>query len=92
MAIQCTGIQICGGSQHEHIINFRWAQDNTKNAGICTRTQMIALIERGGTAYVRDAYGNPAFLRVRASEGGIRYIQAQMDGVWSDTLLKLQRF
>ena len=92
MAIQCTGIQFDGGNHHEHIVNIRWVQDNTRNAGICTRAQMVTLIEKGGTAYVRDAYGNAAPLRVRMSEDGIRYVQAQMDGAWSDTLLALQRF
>lgn len=92
MAIQCTGIQLADGSGHERIAHIRWAQDNTNNAGICTRAQMVTLIERGGTAYVRDAYGNAAFLRVRIGEDGIRYVQAQLDGVWSESLLALPHF
>jgi len=92
MAIQCTGIQLAGGIRHEHIAHLRWTQDNTNNAGICTRAQMIVLIERGGTAYVRDAYGNAAFLRVRSGEDGLRYVQAQLDGAWSESLLALPHF
>lgn len=92
MAIQCTGIQLAGGNRHEHIAHIRWVQDNTNNAGICTRAQMIALIEKGGMAYVRDAYGNAAPLKVRLSQDGTKYVQAQMDGTWSDTLLALQYF
>jgi len=92
MAIQCTGIQLAGGIRHEHIAHLRWTQDNTNNAGICTRAQMVVLIERGGTAYVRDAYGNAAFLRVRSGEDGLRYVQAQLDGAWSESLLALPHF
>lgn len=92
MAIQCTGIKLTGGFGHEHIANFRWAQDATNNAGICTRAQMVTLIEKGGTAYIRDAYGNAAFLRVRIGEDGLRYVQAQLEGVWSESLLALPHF
>ena len=92
MAIQCTGIQLAEGNRHEHITNIRWAQDNTNNAGICTRAQMVELVERGGTAYVRDAFGNAAPLKVRISFDGVKYVQAHMDGSWSDTLLTLQHF
>jgi hypothetical protein len=92
MAIQCTGIQLAGGLRHEHISNIRWAQDNTNNAGICSRAQMVTLIERGGTAYVKDAYGNAAFLRVRIDEEGQRYLQAQLDGAWGESLLALPHF
>lgn len=92
MAIQCTGIQIAGGMRHEHVTNIRWHQDKTNNAGICSRAQMITLVERGGTAYVRDTYGNAAPLKVRVSPDGTKYVQAQLDGAWSDTLLALPHF
>ena len=92
MAIQCTGIQLVGGTRHEHIINIRWGQDGTKNAGICTLAQMIIFVERGGAAYVRDAYGNVAPLGVRVSADGDKYVQTQIDGAWSESLLVLPRF
>jgi hypothetical protein len=92
MAVQCTGVQLVGGFQHEHVANLRWCQDGTKNAGICSREQMVTLLEKGGTAYVRDAFGNVAFLGVRTSPDGEKYVQTHSEKIWTDNLLALPHF
>jgi len=53
---------------------------------------MVAFVEGGGEAYVKDARGDVAFLRVRTSVNGIKYVQTYADGIWSDNLLALPRF
>jgi len=91
MAVHCTGIQLVGGSRHEHIANIRWAQDDSNNAGICTRAQMVVFVERGGVAYVQDMFGNIAVLGVRVNDVGNKYVQTHTDKIWTDNLLALPR-
>jgi hypothetical protein len=53
---------------------------------------MVAFVEHGEVAYIRDAFGNVAFLGVRVSASGDKYVQTHADGVWTDRLLALPRF
>ncbi len=91
--VRCTGIRLsAGGYRHEHITNIRWIKDGTTDAKSSTRAEMVAFVEGGGEAYVKDDKGDVAFLRVRVSVAGNKYVQTQADGIWSDNLLALPRF
>lgn len=81
-----------GGYHHEHITLIRWVEDGTNTPKSSTRQEMVAFVEGGGRAYVRDARGDVAYLRVRISYAGNKYVQTYADGIWSDNLLALPRF
>lgn len=76
-----------GGEKHEHITHIKVAVNT-----VYTRAEMVAYVERGGRAYVRDASGDVAYLRVRTSSAGNKYVQTWADGIWKDNLLALPRF
>ena len=52
---------------------------------------MVAFVEKGGRAYVQDDDGDTAYLRVRQTANGSKYVQTYADGIWSDNLLALPR-
>jgi hypothetical protein len=81
-----------GGSHHEHISRIQWVEDGTTTKKDNTRAEMVAFVEKGGRAYVRDARGAVAYLGVRVSYAGNKYVQTYADGIWSDNLLALPRF
>jgi hypothetical protein len=72
---------------HEGITRFGWI-DQTDKRGAFTREQMIAYLERGGKAYVRDRYGDTAMLVVR-DRLGRKYVKTVADGRETDNLLFL---
>lgn len=89
--VRCTAIRMsAGGYRHEHITHIRWEGSN--GTGVSTRAEMVAYVERGEKAYVKDKQGDVAFLRVRVSSAGNKYVQTYADGIWSDNLLALPRF
>jgi hypothetical protein len=81
-----------GGYHHEHITRIQWIEDGTTDRKDNSRAEMVAFVERGGKAYVQDSRGNRAFLGVRVSTAGNKYVQTYADGVWTDNLLALPRF
>jgi DNA helicase HerA-like ATPase len=81
-----------GGWHHEHITHIAWVQDGTVTEKTSTRAEMVAFVESGGKAYVKDAKGNKAYLRVRTSSAGNKYVQTYADGIPTDNLLALPRF
>ena len=81
-----------GGRYHEHITHIMWVKDGTTTANVSTRSEMVAFVEQGGRAYVKDARGDVAYLRVRVSSAGNKYVQTYADGIWQDNLLALPRF
>lgn len=50
---------------------------------------MVAWIEGGGKAFTQDFLGNVAWLVVRISTFGNKYVQTQADGHLTDNLLSL---
>lgn len=94
MAVRCTAIRMSsGGYHHEHITNIWWTNEATTASGVSTRAEMVQFVEVNGTrsAYVRDACGDVAYLHVRVSSAGNKYVQTYADGIWSDNLLALPR-
>lgn len=81
-----------GGYHHEHITEIRWVEDGTTIPKSNTRAEMVKFVEGGGKAYVKDSDGDVAFLRVRTSSAGNKYVQTYADGIWKDNLLALPRF
>lgn len=90
--IRCTHIRLGGGTYHEHITHIAWTNPANGATGTNTRAEMVTFVEGGGQAYCQDARGNKAFLRVRVSAAGNKYVQTYADGIWTDNLLALPRF
>ena len=87
MALRCVAIRMStGGHHHEHITHIQ-VSDGTLH----TRAWMVAYVEAKGQAYVQDSRGNVAYLGVRTSLAGNKYVQTYADGLWSDNLLALPR-
>ncbi len=94
MAVRITCIAKDQGNHqnpHEGITNYGWVNEQTRASGNSTRVQMIDFLERqGGAAYVKDQYGNIAYVGVFTSGWGTKYIRTYADGKWTDNLLSLQ--
>jgi hypothetical protein len=74
---------------HEAISNLGWIEDSTTKAGVATRQQIYDFLKNNGTAYVKDAYGDVAFLSTRENNYGTKFVQTHADGIWKDNLLAL---
>jgi hypothetical protein len=75
---------------HEAITNLGWVNEQTRASGNSTKAQMIEFLERqGGTAYTRDDYNRIAYLVVRTSVLGNKFVKTIADGIESDNLLFL---
>lgn len=93
MSIRITCINKAGGD-HENpyvaISTLGWTNEATGATGKLTRLQMYDLIviekER---AYVKDSYGNVAYLQGEISAKGTKYVRTKADNVTSDNLLRL---
>lgn len=89
--VQCTAIRMSPGDYHHaHITHIAWT-DGTESK-VSTRAEMVTFVEGGGDAYVQDDDGDIAFLRVRETSTGTKYVQTYADGIWKDNLLALPRF
>ena len=94
MAIKCTGRRMAGGSEHEHISDIRWQNDQSGDNGVFSTTQMIVFISANGpnSVYCPDQVGGAsAWVHVN-SNGRIRHIQSSADGRWTNNLLALPLF
>ncbi len=93
MAVKITCITKDNGNHanpHQAITNFGWVNEETRASGTSTLATMIDFIERqGGVAYTRDAHNRVAYLTVRISSLGHKYLKTIADGVESDNLLSL---
>ena len=93
MAVKVTCISKDSGNhynQHEAIEKLGWLDESTGKGDICTRLEMVEFLEKkGGVAYTADQFGNKAYLYVRASVRGNKFVQTYADGKYSDNLLAL---
>jgi len=93
MSVRITCINKDNGNHdnpHEAIEKFGWLNESTGERDICTRLAMVEFIEKkNGVAYVVDRYGNKAYLYVRTSVKGNKYVQTIADNKYSDNLLAL---
>ncbi len=74
---------------HEAISHYGWLNESTGKSGKETRPDMVAWVEKGNTAYVKDNNGNTAKCGVRTSKNGIKFLQTYSDGYYNDNLLSL---
>ena len=92
MAIRVTCIKKSGGyheNPHEAISRFGWRNEQRGASNSSTREQMWEWVTNGGDAYVKDTYGNVAWVRAKTNSRGTHYLQTEADGKASDNLLKL---
>jgi len=76
---------VAPGTGHEHI---SYLGDNTT---MWTRAQIVAWIESGEYGfYTNDGY-RKAYVHVRTSSLGTKYVQTYADNVYTDNLLALPR-
>jgi len=90
--IEITCINKAGGdhvNRHESISHLGWTNHGTGKKDISSLAVMVQWIEGGGEAYVQDSSGNIAWLHVRSSQNGHRFVQTGSDGKWSNNLLSL---
>lgn len=92
MAIAVTCITKSNGyheDPHHAISTLGWYNDQTMDRGNSTREQMWEFLTRGGVVYVKDSYGNVAYVYPHTSRNGTRYVQTAADGKLTDNLLSL---
>ena len=75
---------------HEGITDFGWVNEQTRATGQSTREGMVQFLEKqGGKAYVKDIFGNIAYIGIVTSGWGTKYLRTYADGKWTDNLLSL---
>ena len=91
MALKTTARRMTGGPRHEHI-SYLWWEDGNGNAGVYTRDQMVAYVDKNGKESVwcpdRDPNKKGAWVHTN-SNGHVRYVQTVADHRWTDNLLSL---
>lgn len=93
MAVKITCINKDQGDHydpHLAISHLSWINEKTYQTGKNTRIEMVDFIEKGGVAYVKDIYGRIAYLVVRASRFGNKYVKTVSDGRETNNLLFLK--
>jgi hypothetical protein len=92
MAVRITCITKDNGQhydRHEAIQYLGWVNEQTRTTGRSSREQMIQFLENRGAAFTRDGFGNVAYLVIRISPYGNKYVKTIADGKESDNLLAL---
>lgn len=92
MALRITCINKSAGfhaDPHHAIEEVSWINDQTGATGKTTRLGLYEWISKGGKAYVKDIWGNKAFVGTRENAYGTKYIQTHADQKWTDNLLAL---
>lgn len=74
---------------HVAISDLGWVEDGTNKIGRTNRIEMHNWVKQGGRAYVKDAYGNTAYLVAKISPWGNPFVQTIADGRPTDNLLYL---
>ena len=91
MSINVVAIRLTGGSKHEHISHLWWTGREDGKPDDAPRADVVAWIEKGGRAYVRDDHGHDVGVHVVTPPSGPKYLQTWADGIWTDNLLSLPR-
>ncbi len=92
MSVQITCINKANGSHfdpHEAVSRYGWFNPSNGQTGIGGRQEMVDWVKAGGTAYVKDQYGNLVYCQVRRSVNGTEFLQTIADGRPTDNLLSL---
>lgn len=92
MAVKIRAIEKDSGNHynpHEAIQAYCWVNEQTSESGKTNRPNMVAWVEKGNKAYVKDALGNIAYCYVRTSSNGNKFLQTYSDGTYTNNLLNL---
>lgn len=81
------------GGNHENpylaITELGWVNESTNKSGKSTRLEVYNFIKNGNQAYVKDAYGNIAYLMTAETSLGTKYVKTIPDNTKTDNLLNL---
>ena len=94
MAIRITCINKAGGQHydpHTAITNLGWVNESNGKTGKNTRVEIYNWLKENpaNQAYVRDQFGNVAYLGTRENQRGTQFVQTYRDQTWTDNLLAL---
>lgn len=93
MAVRITCINKDNGyheNPHEAIEWLGWINEQTNKSGRSSRLDMYDFVEKqGGQAFVRDGFGNVAYVHGAISASGNPYVRTVSDGKWTNNLLSL---
>jgi len=93
MTVRITCIKKDSGDHENHytaISTLNWINEDTRQTGSTSRLDMYDyVVNKGGSAYVKDIYGNKAYLIGEISSKGTKFVKTRADNVVSDNLLKL---
>ena len=94
MAIRIMCINKAGGQHydpHTAITNLGWVNESDGKTGKNTRVEIYNWLKEkaANQAYVRDQFGNVAYLGTRESQHGTQFVQTYRDKTWTDNLLAL---
>jgi hypothetical protein len=74
---------------HEAITHLGWVNESTQKRGKSTRAEIVKFLEDNNSAYTKDGFGKIAYLVVRISQAGNKYVKTIADGRETDNLLYL---
>jgi hypothetical protein len=89
--IAITGVQMAGGSSHQHIADVQWLNTMSGKADRITAGAMIEHIDKGNDVHVGGADGWAKVYVVRPSHGA-PYLRSARDKTYTDNLLELPRY
>lgn len=92
MSVRITCINKDNGDHydpHEAITHLGWIDESTNKIGKSTRMEVVEFLEQGNKAYVRDSRSNIAYLVVRISRFGNKFVKTVADGKETNNLLQL---
>lgn len=77
-------------NRYTAISELGWIEEHTGKTGRATRIEMYDFIKSGtGQAYVKDRYGNIAYLMTGVTNRGTKYVKTVADETKTDNLLEL---
>lgn len=93
MAFQITCINKDSGNHenpHTAISRLGWVEDGGQGrSGYSSREEMYDFVKNGGRAYVKDRYGDIAYLIAAVTAWGTKYVKTIADETKADNLLSL---
>lgn len=93
MSVQITCIKKSNGyhaDPHHAIESLGWTNPDAGTSGRSSRLEMYDYIKnKNGQAFVKDSYGNVAYVGALENQHGTKYVQTYADGKWTDNLLAL---
>ncbi len=77
-------------SVHEHITHVGGPNPNGSGRWKNTTAEIVRMIEQGTHRFYTNESGAAAWVGVRTSAAGNKFLQTHADGVWKDNLLALK--